>query len=59
MHFPEDNNKRLKANSLIMQPFNDEPTKYEAVLELQADLNKKIIPGTRLLKVLGFSCEIF
>ena len=38
-YLPEDNDKRLKANSWIMKPFIDEPTEDEALLELQANLN--------------------
>ena len=41
-YFPEANDKRLEANSWIIQPFNEEPTEDEELLELRADLNQKI-----------------
>ena len=41
-YFPEANDKRLEANSWIIQPFNKEPTEDEELLELRADLNQKI-----------------
>ena len=41
-HCPEGNDERLKANSWIIQPFNEEPTEDEELLELRADLNQKI-----------------
>ena len=40
-YFSEDNDKRLEENSWIMQPFIDEPTEDEELLELRADLNQK------------------
>ena len=41
-YFPEANDKRLEANSWIIQPFNEEPTEDELLLELFTDLNQKI-----------------
>ena len=38
-YFPEANNKRLEANSWIIQSFNEESTDDEELLELRADLN--------------------
>ena len=40
--FPEANDKRLEANSWFIQPFNEEPTEDEELLDLRADLNQKI-----------------
>ena len=41
-YLPEGNDKRLDANSWIIQPFNEEPTEDEELLELRAGLNQKI-----------------
>ena len=41
-YFSEDDHKRLKESLWIMQPFIDEPTEDEELLELRADLNQKV-----------------
>ena len=41
-YFSEDDDKPLEENSWIMQPFIDEPTEDEELLELRADLNPKV-----------------
>ena len=41
-YFSKDDDKRLEENSWIMQPFIDEPTENEEMLELRADLNQKV-----------------
>ena len=40
-YFSEDDDKRLEENLWIMQPFIDETTEDEELLELRADLNQK------------------
>ena len=42
-YFSEDDDKRLEENSWIIQPFINEPTEDEEVLQLRADLNKKVL----------------
>ena len=42
-YFSEDDDKRLEENSWITQPFIDEPTKDEELLELREDLNQKVL----------------
>ena len=40
-YFPKDNDHFLAENLWIIQPFNEEPTEDEELLELRADLNQK------------------
>jgi len=40
-YFPENIHTFLAENSWIIQPFNEEPTEDEELLELRADLNEK------------------
>ena len=42
VYFSEDDNTRSEENSLIMQPFIDEPNEDEELLELRADLNQNV-----------------
>ena len=41
-YFPKYDDKLLEENSWIMQPFIDELTEDEELLELRADLNQKV-----------------
>ena len=41
-YFFEDDDKRLEQYLWILQPFIDEPTEDEEILELRADLNQKV-----------------